>query len=264
MRLLPEQQAAFCHALTHDGVTPALGRFFRDAPDQLERRFAAYRRNFWSNHRGAMTATYRVVELLIGARTFRDLATAYIAAHPSHDADLNRYGSDFGDFLAAHALAAEYPYLPAVARLEWALLTAYGAANIEPFDFAALAAVPPERQGAIRLTLRPGLTLIEADYPLADIWQAHQIEDAATRDQALAAIDLTPCPSWTLATRDLAHAVVALELPAGEAAFCRACMAGLPLDAALSAAVAVAPGLTVAELLASWVGRGFIAAFRLD
>lgn len=263
MRVLPEQQTAFGDALTL-GVSPTLGRFFHDAPEKLERRFDAYRRNFWSNHRSAMTATYRVVELLVGPVVFRDLATAYIAAHPSHDADLNMYGGGFGDFLATQPLAQRYAYLPDVARLEWALLVAYGAADAPTFDLAALATVPPEQQGAIRLVLRPGLALLDADYPLADIWHAHQIEDVARRDEVLASIDLTSSPTWTLVARDAANTVAPRALSIGSGAFCRACLDGDRLDEALAAALAVEPSLDIAHLLPTWIGQGLIAGFRTD
>lgn len=263
MHLLPEQETAFGDALTQ-GVSLALGRFFQDAPEKLERRFDAYRRNFWSNHRSAMTATYRVVEQLVGAAPFHDLATTYIAAHPSHDADLNMYGGGFGDFLAEHPLARRYGYLPDVARLEWALLVAYGAADAPAFDFAALAAVPPEQQGAIRLVLHPGMALFDSDYSLADIWHAHQIEDATARDAALAAIDLSPARTWTLAARDVAGTVAPRTLSAGEGAFCRICLDGGTLDDALVAALVAEPEFAVATLLPTWIGQGLIVDFQVD
>ena len=263
MAPLSEQQAAFGEALVH-GVSPALGRFFQDPPEKLGRRFEAYRRNFWGNHRAALSATYRVVEQLVGVRAFRDLANAYIAAYPSHDADLNAYGGGFAGFLAAHPLSGAHGYLPDMARLEWALLVAYGAADSDGFDFAALAAVPPQRQPAIRLTLRPGLALIESDYPLAEIWHAHRISDPAARDAALADIDLAPRRSWTLAARDAANEVAPRALSAGEGTFCAACRNGATLEAALAAGLASEPEFAAGALLPAWVGQGLIAGFRLD
>ncbi|MDO8932415.1 MAG: DNA-binding domain-containing protein [Rhodocyclaceae bacterium] len=261
MSLLPEQQTAFGAALVQ-GVSSGLSRYFQDAPDKLERRFAAYRRNFWSNHRSAMTATYRVVQQLVGAAVFRDLANGYIAGHPSHDADLNMYGGDFGDFLASHPLAAVHGYLPDMARLEWALLVAYGAPDAEPFDFAALAAVPPQRQAAIRITLHPGLALIETDYPLADIWHAHQIGETAARAVARAGLDQTPVRRRVLVARNAGSTVAPHAVSAGEGAFCRACLDGCTLEYALAAGLAAEPGLMVGALLPAWVGQGLIAGFR--
>lgn len=263
MHWLPEQQRAFGSALA-EGVTPRLAAFFADDAEKLERRFAAYRRNFWANHRNPLAATYRVVEMLVGSAAFHGLATAYVAGHPSANADLNFYGADFGDFLAGDAVAAANPYLPDVARLEWALLEAYGAADAPAFDFAALAAVPPERQVALRPLSAPGLALLASDYPLAAIWYAHQGTDGAARDALLAAIDLAPQPGWTLVVRSRDDAVAPHALSTGAAAFGLACRDGKPLGAALAAAVAAEPGMDVGCLLLDWVGRGWLCGLCDD
>jgi hypothetical protein len=251
MRLLPEQQRAFGAALVR-GVTPS------------QRRFAAYRRNFWANHRDPLSATYRVVEMLVGPAVFRELANAYVEAHPSGNADLNLYGGDFGDFLAAQSLSSRYPYLPDMARVEWALLEAYGSADSPPFALEALAAVPPNRHADIRLLPSPGIRLLASDYPLTAIWHAHQIDDEAERDAVLAAIDLAPRAGWTLVARSAGDTVQPFALTAGEVAFCRACRDGLPLGTALASALAAEPELAADTLLSAWVGCGWISDFSLD
>lgn len=263
MHSLPEQQTAFGTALAQ-GVSPELAAFFNDDAAVLERRFAAYRRNFWANHRNPLAETYRTVEMLLGSVSFRELANAYILARPSGDADLNRYGAGFGDFLATQSVGERHSYLPEVARLEWALLAAYGAADAPTCDLAAFAAIPADRVGGARLSLHPSLALIPSDYPIAAIWHAHRIEDAAARDAALAAIDLTPRPGWTLAARDSDDVVAPTELSAGAGAFCAVCLAGAPLEDALARAVAAEPGLALDRLLAAWVGKGWICGLSVE
>ena len=52
---------------------------------------------------------------------FGEAARQYIVGHPSLSGDLNDYGGEFAQFLAAYPHAADLPYLPDVARLEWAI-----------------------------------------------------------------------------------------------------------------------------------------------
>ena len=74
-------------------------------------------------------ATYRVVRELVGAPFFDAAVDAFVRAHPSTGGDLNVYGGEFADFLAAYPHARDLPYLPDVARLEWALDEAHRAAD---------------------------------------------------------------------------------------------------------------------------------------
>jgi hypothetical protein len=84
-------------------------------------RIAIYRRTVFANYRNALAATYPVVKRLVGAPFFNTAVDSYVHAHPSASGDLNVYGDAFGDFLAAYPHAANLPYLPDVARLEWAI-----------------------------------------------------------------------------------------------------------------------------------------------
>lgn len=258
---LPEQQRRFGLALMQ-GLDAETTAMFDGAAAEIERRFVAYQRNFKAGHFHALADTYRTVAMLLGPALFRQLAGDYIATHPSRCSDLNLYGEDFGDFLAAQPIGRELPYLPDMARLEWALLAAASAADAPVVDLGALAAVPPERQGELRLVLHPSLMLLPSDYPIASIWHAHRIEVEDERDAMLATIDLTPRTRWTLAARAANGSVEPVALSAGTAAFCTACKSGAPLESALGQACAAEPELKVSELLAGWINKGWICGFQ--
>lgn len=236
MRSLPELQMRFGAAL-RDGPTPESWALFREPPAVAERRLAAYRRNAIGNWRSALASTYPVLAQLLGPQRFRELADQYIASCPSRSGDLNAYGGDLAALLAALALSEELPYLPDVARLEWALLQAYGAADAADFDLAALAAVPAEAQAALRLQVWPGGALIESPWPLAAIWQAHQRPSEA-RDAALADIDLSFSNAAHIALVVRCEGrVFAVALDAGEARFLRALQTGQALADAITGAL---------------------------
>src|SRR4029453_7123257 len=94
-------------------------------------RIAVYRHTIFANYRNALGATHRVVRELTGVPFFDAAVDAFVLAHPSTGGDLNVYGDAFASFLATYPHAAPLPYLPDVARLEWAMDEAHRAADAE-------------------------------------------------------------------------------------------------------------------------------------
>jgi len=66
------------------------------------------------------------------------------------------------------------PYLPDVARLEWARIEAYFAADCVPIDPGRLASVAPEHLHSLTLSLHPSVQLIRSAYPIFRIWDVNQ------------------------------------------------------------------------------------------
>src|SRR5262249_59736878 len=64
---------------------------------------------------------YPVVSALVDRRFFGYAADAFIRRHPPAGARLGEDGADVPEFLAAFPPCAHLPYLPDVARLEWAV-----------------------------------------------------------------------------------------------------------------------------------------------
>jgi hypothetical protein len=260
MRVLPELQIALGRALRGNEVA-GLWALFSEPQAVAERRFAAYRRNVTGNWRSALGSTYPVLAQLLGPQRFRALADQYIAAYPSSSGDLNAYGGELAALLDALSLRESLPYLPDIARLEWALLQAYGAAGAADFDLAALAGVPAEAQAELRLQVWPAAVLIASPWPLVAIWQAHQLA-MDERDVALADIDLSPSSEarYALVARS-EGSVFAASINAGEAAFLRALQAAQSLAEAIASALTADasfnPGTTLQRLIALHTLTGF-------
>ena len=104
-------------------------------------RIAVYRNNVLGNYRRALAATYPVLRRLVGGPIFDAAIVAFVRAHPSRHGDVNRYGGELARFLETYPPAREPPYLPDIARLEWAIDQANIAADAAALDLAALAAV---------------------------------------------------------------------------------------------------------------------------
>jgi putative DNA-binding protein len=134
----------------------------------------AYRRGMRESHHGALAAAYPVVRRLVGEAFFREAAARHDEAHPSASGDLHEYGAHFAPFLARYRFAASEPYLPDVARLEWALHECEYAADVPPLDFAALARLPAEAHAALRFELHPALRLVASDHPVLALWEANR------------------------------------------------------------------------------------------
>jgi hypothetical protein len=230
---LRERQARFASALLADDA---------DGGDCL----AIYRNSVCANYRKALGATYRVVSQLVGEPFFHTAVDAYVRATPSTGGDLNVYGESFAEFLAAYPHAEDLPYLPDVARLEWAIDEASRAADADGTPEAildALATIPAQRITALGFALDPSCRLLASPYPVLRIWQVHQPGFAG--DMAVA---FDAATDHLLARRE-AGVVVVLRLTPGDFALLQALAGGEDLAAALDAAVAAEPAFDLGTSL---------------
>lgn len=261
MPSLLEQQRRFGAALTSGSDAALLDRLAGPA-ERNRQRFAAYRRNFVGNGRMALASTFPVLRALLGDR-FDGLADDYLAGHHSRDADLNRLGDRFASHLAAHQQAEDWPWLRAMAELEWALQETYDAPGALPADLSALAGLPPELQGRAVLLIWAGAREMTTEQPVLAIWAAHQLTDPEARDRRLGELDLRPSAQCLMTTRQMNGECGLVALSPGETVFYRTCRSGQPLAEGLAEALAAEPGFAVGEVLASGLGRGWIVGWRL-
>ena len=137
-------------------------------------RLQVYRNNTFSSLTAALKDSFPVVCQLVDERFFGYAAQEYIRADPPRAPRLAEYGADFADFLAGFEPVRHLAYLPDVARLEWAVNTAYHAADAPTLDPQRIAAVPQERYPRLQFVAHPSVQLFASDYPVDRIWQAHQ------------------------------------------------------------------------------------------
>ena len=137
-------------------------------------RLDIYRNNVLVGLGKVLQSCYPVIERLVGEDFFRFTAQQFIYSTPSRSGDLNQYGFEFPEFLQSFEPAAQLPYLPDVARLEWAHQHAYYALEHAPLDAQALSQVPPECYGVLKFQLHPSASLITSPYPVHKIWQVNQ------------------------------------------------------------------------------------------
>jgi hypothetical protein len=234
----------------------------------LQRRFAAslagstadtavYRNTVAMNCRNALAATYPVVRALTGAAFFHGAVDAFCSAHPSTGGDLNVYGGELADFLATYPHAQDLPFLPDIARLEWAIDEASRAPDTQGSAqdvLAALASVPGDAISALRFTLEPSCRLVRSRFPVMRIWRVHQ-SDGDKR------VDLDAGADHLVVRREGDVPSVA-RIGAADFAFLAALADGANLRSALDAALAADGEFDLAAALRACIADGTIAALR--
>ncbi|MDP3250171.1 MAG: putative DNA-binding domain-containing protein [Polaromonas sp.] len=139
----------------------------------LERGLQAYRSNGHALARRALAAAYPVVAELMGAENFVGLSRHFWQSCPPARGDMAQWGEGLAAFLASLLdLAREEPYLPDVARVEWALHVAATQADGRP-DIGSLALLESGDPAELTLQLCPGVALLASDFPVVSMVLAH-------------------------------------------------------------------------------------------
>jgi len=257
MPALPELQRRVMDALLRRGDPAAAAALVAAVPGlDAARRLQLYRNNLFESLHGALAAVYPVLRQLVGEECFRGLARRYVAAFPSLSGDIHDYGDALPGFVGGFGTAASLPYLADLTALEWSVHAVYHEAPLPALQLAALAALPPRGQAALRLRLQPSARLLASDFPVLAVWQAHQ--DGAA---GVEAVDLRAGGvRLMVAQRDLEVEFRLLGL--GEHRWLQALDEGQPLGDACALAMRADAGFDLAAALARQLALGSFVAPR--
>lgn len=253
MPALRELQHALYRSLMERGGGDGAAHIRTDGLAAADR-IAIYRNTFYATLTNALRLSYPAVHRLVGADFFEASAQKFIEAQPPRGAYLDEYGAEFPDFLAQFKAAMSVAYLPAVARLEWAVSCALHAPDATPLEVAALCAVGEGNNDRVRFTPHPSLSLVRASYPVDTVWRAVLEQD----DAALGDIDLGDAPVWLLIER-LPSGIDVTRLSERAWRFTSALHAGQPLNEAID----LASGVDVSALLAEHLTAGRFIGFNI-
>lgn len=223
--------AAFAAALLDPTAPCPPGLVTWNGSDAAQR-FGVYRNNVTVSLIEALADTFPVVQQLVGQAFFHAMAGEFVRRSPPVSPVLAWYGDTFADFVAAFPPAAGVPYLADVARLEYARVLAFHAADADPVPVAEIAAWlnDPEALPTLRLQLHPSLQVIDSPFAIVSLWGAHQgLGDLATVDPVQAECALV-----------LRHglSIEVMGIPAADGRFLAALQAGAALGAAVQQAAA--------------------------
>jgi hypothetical protein len=227
---------------------PALRAVVRSTPELGgEERLAIYAEMYFARLRDVLADDFEKTAAALGPEGFTAVARAYLAEHPSEHPSVRHVGRHLPAFLASQPPPAVPPWLPDLARLEWARVEVFDAPDARPIGMADLLALPEAEWPGARLRAIPALEVVACDWPLHLVWSdGPQAEPTATvlrvwrQDGGVYHCAMDPLERTALAA-----------LRAGRS-FGEICEAMTELEPA------EAPG-EAAALLARWIEDGLIA-----
>ena len=223
-------QTGFSNAVRNPDISMPTGLV---GPDGLpsEKRFSVYRNNVMASLIDAMGANFPAIKRLVGDDFFASLAREFIIENPPEQPMLFVYGNRFPEFLEQFPPVESFPYLADVARVEFAWLQSYHAADVSALDAAELGSVPPEEVGSATFKLHPGAWIFRSIWPAATLMDRNRDgADCSDIDLGIGEDILITRPVLDVQTR---------ILPNGGYEFLNALALGETLEAAAGNAMAI-------------------------
>lgn len=155
MTTLAQLQALFQrHVLEGDA------RFLRSiAPpsgaDSANQRAGIYAQAYRLRLREALASNYPALERLLGRDAFDSVADGYVAVHRSHHASIRWYGDALSHML--ERMLPDQPWLHELAEWEWAIASAFDAADATIVGAAELQRVSAEAWPSARFVFHPSM-----------------------------------------------------------------------------------------------------------
>ncbi len=138
-------------------------------------RLDIYREQFWLRHVACLAEDFPVLAALVGEETFNAIVAGYVAAHPPVDFQMRVFGAKLANFLTTHA--KDDRLLSDLARLEWAFIDAFDAADAPPLDPNSIANISEDAWPTARLVLHASLQRMNLLYPahkMRDTWRENE------------------------------------------------------------------------------------------
>ena len=136
------------------------------------RRLSVYADAYRARLAEVLESDYPALREHLGGREFAKLAAAYIAAHPSRNANVRWYGGKFAPYLERTPRWRARPRLAELAAFEWALGLAFDAADAPLLDAKTLAQTVAEDWPGMRFKLHPSVHRLELTSNAPELWQS--------------------------------------------------------------------------------------------
>lgn len=238
-------QSTFADAMLQGDDTKMVSHI--DAGDiAVADRLDVYRTNILLTLQDGLAEQYQAVKMLVGEAFFAKMAQNYIVKFPPEHSNLNHCGDGFARFIEQYKPAESLPYLPDMARFEWAWMQSFYGQNDEALDVPSLQS-QIEKQGDMwRATFRASVAFVASDYPVDALWRYCVLDKGEGE-----APDLENDPVYLLLHRPKLKVEV-IRLAAPIYRVLTALNAGLSLGAALSL-TEVKSGFDITDLLSLFI-----------
>jgi hypothetical protein len=220
-------------------------------------RLSAYTNGYPARIRESLREAYPALLHILGDRSFAELAERYLPHVPAGEPNLNFVGSALPGFVAHDSLARDLPFLPDLARLEWAVNDCFHARLADPFDALACEDWKPEAWSSACIDFQPGTALVRSPWPVRALRECRNV----AREEI--DVDLVDRPENVLVHRaDLD--VVTRVVDDTEAEALDLLLAGEPLGRVVAdLAARGANADAVSSHFAAWARSGLIAHCRV-
>lgn len=157
-------QAAFVEAIVDADHEPE-SAWVREHGLRARQRLNVYYHHNQIVQLGALQGIFPAIQRLVGDDFFAQLARLYGEHSPLHCGDLRTFGAQLPAFMESFEPLVSLPYLPDVARLEWACHESLHSGEIQPPSLQQ----PPDPANGLRLAAH--VRLLHSAYPVAQIWE---------------------------------------------------------------------------------------------
>ena len=145
-------------------------------------RLEIYNRQYWYRVLSALAEDFPALRMVVGARAFDALATAYLVAYPSRSFSLRNLGSKLVPWLAGNPQFSGRRRRLAlvVVKIEWAFVEAFDSAEHTPMTLDQIATLDADSC----LGLQPHLQLLALDHAADDLVLALHKEQKRSASEA--------------------------------------------------------------------------------
>lgn len=144
-----------------------------------------YREQFFLRHRDVLREDFASLERLLGQDAFDALGSAYLQAFPPSSFTLRDLGKELPRFVREREPWSRDGLLSDLARVEWAFVEAFDAADVTALDPEVIAAMPEDAWPSARIVLEPSVQLVALGHAAHDYRLAvRKAEAGAVRPEA--------------------------------------------------------------------------------
>ncbi len=248
--MLREFQSTFRQALLNHKNTDAATFIRSIKASDAEARFDIYRNNVRTSLIEVMRSAFPAVNYFAGDDNFTYAANRFLEVEPPRIPRLYAYGDQFPKFLQHFAPAQEMPWLPDLARLEWACQESLFAADADSLSIKNISQL--NDAASVRLAFIPSLRVVASSYPVLSLWEQARERPDINSHRPLP--NLTKPGETILLVRPQDDVEFHRLLP-GEVALITAIRDGRDLAGALEAALEAQPGQDLGYILAVLIAR---------
>lgn len=137
---------------------------------QATQRINVYRNNIFATLTETLSSIFPVSCAMVGEDFFKSMAQIYIRSHTPDSGNVHDFGEHLPSFIESMPELGNYPYLSALAEIDWACHRAFHSASATSLDISSLGDFSPDNYEDLQFEFHPAIHTIKSKFPIFDIW----------------------------------------------------------------------------------------------